>query len=117
MVLRIAAPIFFANGSLLADRISELTDGAGPRPRVVVLDLEAVSDIDVTGADALRESIRKLADEGIGFAYTRMRLGLREQFAGLELTRERVNSRPTAKRSRSWRIGKTVEPQTTKNER
>lgn len=96
VVLRFAAPIFFANGALLAERISGLVDGPDLCPRVVVLDLEAVSDIDVTGAEALRDSIRKLAGEGIGFAYTRMRPGLRERFAGLGLiegTREFATNR------------------------
>lgn len=117
VVLRIAAPIFFANGALLADRISGLLDGPGQRPRVVVLDLEAVSDIDVTGADALRESIRKLADEGIGFAYTRMRPGLRDRFAGLELvegTREFATNREAVA---ALVPSEPAEPQITNNER
>lgn len=117
VVLRIAAPIFFANGALLADRISGFSDGEGPRPRFVVLDLEAVSDIDVTGADALRESIRKLADEGIGFAYTRMRPGLRQQFAGLELvegTREFATNREAVA---ALAHREQAKPQSTNNER
>lgn len=117
VVLRIAAPIFFANGALLADRISGLLDGPGQRPRFVVLDLEAVSDIDVTGADALRESIRKLADEGIGFAYTRMRPGLRDRFAGLELvegTREFATNREAVA---ALVPSEPAEPQITNNER
>ncbi|MFF5792488.1 SulP family inorganic anion transporter [Paeniglutamicibacter sp. NPDC012692] len=117
VVLRIAAPIFFANGALLADRISGFSDDEGARPRFVVLDLEAVSDIDVTGADALRESIRKLADEGIGFAYTRMRPGLRKQFAGLELvegTREFATNREAVA---ALAHREQAEPQSTNNER
>lgn len=117
VVLRIAAPIFFANGALLADRISGLIDGPGQRPRFVVLDLEAVSDIDVTGADALRESISKLADESIGFAYTRMRPGLRDQFAGLELvegTREFATNREAVA---TLAHREPAEPQITNNER
>ena len=117
VVLRIAAPIFFANGSLLADRISELTEGPEPRPRVVVLDLEAVTDIDVTGADALRESIHKLAAEGIGFAYTRMRPGLRDQFEGQELLDGTLEFATNREAVATLALRQEADPQATKNER
>lgn len=83
-VVRIAAPIFFANGSVLADRVADIT-GAGTGLRYLVLDLEAVSDIDVTGADAVRGILRRLEAAGIGAAYTRVRPALREKFRHLDL--------------------------------
>lgn len=90
-VVRIAAPIFFANGSVLADRIKAMTQATAGELDAVVLDVEAVSDIDVTGAEALQGIITGLNTQGIDFAYTRMRPSLRGQlkrFGLLAATRE-----------------------------
>lgn len=84
-VLRMVAPIFFANASLLADHMSALTDDPKSRPAHLVLDLGPVGDIDVTGAETLRQSIDKLAQREVVVAYSRMRPALREQFAAFDL--------------------------------
>ncbi|UCR88625.1 SulP family inorganic anion transporter [Mycetocola spongiae] len=84
-VLRFAAPIFFANGGLLASRLTEGLDGAVPPIHAVILDLEAVTDIDITGADALRGARDRLTRRGISFAYSRMRPGLRARLDELDL--------------------------------
>ena len=95
-VVRIAAPIFFANGSVLADHIKAMTQATEGELDVVVLDVEAVSDIDVTGAEALQGIITALNRQGIDFAYTRMRPRLRGQlkrFGVLAGTREFATNR------------------------
>jgi sulfate permease, SulP family len=53
LVLRPVAPIYFANAPRLRGRLLELVDTADPHPRVLVLDLDAVPDIDVTALDLL----------------------------------------------------------------
>ncbi|PYI38052.1 sodium-independent anion transporter [Arthrobacter psychrolactophilus] len=84
-VVRMAAPIFFANGTVLADRIMELRNPTYGELHVVVLDLEAVSDIDVTGAEALAGIIARLQRDGISLAYSRLRPHLRVQLESLNL--------------------------------
>ena len=51
MVIRLAAPLFFANGSSSTTPSKRAVD-ARRRIRHLVLDMEAVTDIDVTGAEA-----------------------------------------------------------------
>jgi sulfate permease, SulP family len=53
LVLRPVAPIYFANAPRLRGRLLELVDTADPPPRVLVVDLDAVPDIDVTALDLL----------------------------------------------------------------
>lgn len=87
LLLRFAAPIFFANGAALADRIKVSVAGAPSPPVAVVLDLEAVSDVDVTGAEALLGAREWLAERGVQLAYTRVRPELRARFERFELLR------------------------------
>lgn len=79
VVLRFAAPLFFANGAALSDRIKAVVTATGP-DGTVVLDLEAVTDVDVTGAGALQGAKNWLAARGTQLVYTRMRDDLRLRF-------------------------------------
>lgn len=79
LVLRFAAPIFFANGAVLADRIASAVENAPTRIRAVVLDMEAVTDIDVTGSEAVDGVKAWLAQRGIALVYTRVRPELRSR--------------------------------------
>lgn len=81
LVLRFAAPIFFANGAVFADQITSAVENAPTRIRTVVLDLEAVTDIDVTGSDALQGVKAWLTQRGIALVYTRVRPELRTRLA------------------------------------
>lgn len=86
LVIRFAAPIFFANGSILSDHIKEAVRHSDEPIRHVVLDLEAVNDIDVTGAEAMDGVRSWLTDRHITLAYSRMRPDLRERFTRFDLT-------------------------------
>jgi hypothetical protein len=46
-------PIYLANGPRLRGRLPGVVDAADPAPRLVVMDLGAVPDIDVTAQDIL----------------------------------------------------------------
>jgi high affinity sulfate transporter 1 len=93
LVLRFAAPLFFANAAVFEDAVrkavnaAEASAGAGP-VRHVVLDLEAVTDIDVTGADSLEHAEDWLTGKGIAVHYSRLRPDLRAKLAGFDLLRE-----------------------------
>ncbi|ARJ03880.1 sodium-independent anion transporter [Cnuibacter physcomitrellae] len=72
VVIRLAAPLFFANGSVFSDAVQRAVTTA-PDVRHVVLDLEAVTDIDVTGAETFETLTRWLTDRHVSIAYSRPR--------------------------------------------
>jgi sulfate permease, SulP family len=65
LVLRPVAPIYFANGPRVRLRLLELLDAADPPPSLLVLDLGAVPDVDVTALDVLAEFDADLGRRGI----------------------------------------------------
>jgi sulfate permease, SulP family len=65
LVLRPVAPIYFANGPRIRRRLLDLVDAADPPPRVLLLDLDAVPDIDVTALDVVAGLDADLRRRGI----------------------------------------------------
>jgi MFS superfamily sulfate permease-like transporter len=90
VVLRVAAPIFFANAAAVAARIRTAALVMRRAGGYLVLDMEAVTDIDVTGAQGLRASLERLRDDGLGIAYTRLRPDLRARLDSFGLMSEAV---------------------------
>ena len=81
IVMRFAAPIFFANSTVLAERVRTAVESAPHPVTEFVLDLEAVTDIDVTGADTLTGLKDWLHGRSIELGYSRVRPYLRERLA------------------------------------
>ncbi|GAA2246862.1 SulP family inorganic anion transporter [Herbiconiux moechotypicola] len=73
LVVRLAAPLFFANGSVFADAVKAAVTGAEEPVRDLVLDLEAVTDIDVTGAEAFTSLRSWLGEHGVALSFSRAR--------------------------------------------
>lgn len=72
IVIRLAAPLFFANGTVFSDAVKRaVTDAGGVRH--VVLDLEAVTDVDVTGAEAFAALKIWLAEQSVALSFSRPR--------------------------------------------
>lgn len=85
IVLRFAAPIFFGNAQMLSESIRSSVDQA-PNPVVAfVLDMEGVTDIDVTGAEAVQKTQQWLQSKSIVFAYSRVRPKLHANLTRLHL--------------------------------
>ena len=76
-VLRLDAPLFFANAEAFGDRVAALL-AEEPRPRAVVIDLETVNFVDTGGADALGEVVAQLRAAGTGVAVARLNAEGRE---------------------------------------
>lgn len=72
VVIRMAAPLFFANGSVFADAVKRAVTET-PHVHHVVIDLEAVTDVDVTGAEAFAALKNWLAAQHLALAYSRPR--------------------------------------------
>jgi MFS superfamily sulfate permease-like transporter len=84
LVIRLAAPLFFANGSVFADAVKRAVT-AGPGIRHVVLDLEAVSDVDVTGAETFEALKAWLRDQQVALSFSRPRASIVERMRALGL--------------------------------
>ncbi|WP_240194106.1 MULTISPECIES: SulP family inorganic anion transporter [unclassified Gordonia (in: high G+C Gram-positive bacteria)] len=76
IVVRMAAPLFFANGAVFAQAVKHAVEGAGSESvQHLVIDMEAVTDIDVTAATAFDGLRTWLQDRQISLAFSRARTG------------------------------------------
>jgi len=71
LVYRWEAPLFFANAGMFRQQVRHLVHER--RPRWVVLQCEAITDIDVSAADVLEQLDRELNDQGIHVAFVELR--------------------------------------------
>ncbi|WP_243228484.1 SulP family inorganic anion transporter [Microbacterium sp. CIAB417] len=86
IVIRMAAPLFFANGAVFTTAVKDAITAAGDGAvEHLVIDMEAVTDIDVTGAESFTALKEWLADERITLAFSRVRPSTRRRLARLEL--------------------------------
>jgi SulP family sulfate permease len=71
VVYRFGAPLYFANATRFLDDVERLaTQGAAP-VRWFVLDAEAITDVDTTGAGVLKQAMALLKKRGITLAVSR----------------------------------------------
>jgi high affinity sulfate transporter 1 len=76
VVYRWEAPLFFANADLFRQQVRRLVREQGPR--WVVVQCEAITDIDVTAADMLDRLDVELNEQGVHMAFVEMRARLRD---------------------------------------
>ena len=73
LVLRLEAPLFYANATLVRDRIKYLVGSSHPLPRAVILEPIANHTLDITSAEMLEQLIASLRSAGIDFALADLR--------------------------------------------
>jgi SulP family sulfate permease len=78
IIFRYDNEIFFANANYLRDQIRSLVREASPAARSVLVDAGAISYIDTTGLDVLKELTAELSDSGIRLLFARVRGPVRE---------------------------------------
>jgi high affinity sulfate transporter 1 len=95
VVLRWEAPLFFANAGIFRELIRDIVHRE--RPRWIVLQCEAVTDVDVTAADMLEHLDLELNDQGINFAFVELRDRLQDLLHryGLFATLDRTHVFPS----------------------
>jgi MFS superfamily sulfate permease-like transporter len=76
IVFRWEAPLFFANAGMFRQRLRHHV--RHEQPRWIVLQCEAVTDIDVTAAEMLERLDLELNEEGIHLAFVQLRSRLHE---------------------------------------
>jgi SulP family sulfate permease len=79
LVFRLYAPLIFANARHVTDRLRTLAADASPPLRCVVLDLQAVTHVDVTAFALLRRLHDEFESTGIDVRFARANRPLREQ--------------------------------------
>ncbi len=90
IVVRMAAPLFFANGAVFVQSVKHAIAAVGGPPTVrhLVIDMEAVTDVDVTGSEAFGGLRSWLADAGVTLAFSRVRTGARPRLGHFGVIRE-----------------------------
>ncbi|HKC27389.1 MAG TPA: sulfate permease [Jatrophihabitans sp.] len=90
VVFRWEAPLFFANSGIFRRTIADLA--RSPDVRWIVLQCEAVTDIDVTAADMLAQMDTELNRRGVHIAFVELRSRLNRQLARYGLFDEALAS-------------------------
>ena len=68
---RFGAPLYFANATLFEEEVEKLVTQAATPPKWLVLDAEAMVDIDTTGQEVLHQVLTWLAKRGVTVAVSR----------------------------------------------
>ena len=84
VVVRLDAPLFWANASDACDGVLARVQEAGDDVRAVLLDLEATSQLDITSIDALELLLQRLQDRGIDLYLVRVFYQARQTLARAE---------------------------------
>jgi sulfate permease, SulP family len=87
VVYRLDDRLFFANASYVKGRIREAVRGSPPPVNCVVFDM-AVTHVDATGLEALRDIARDLRKEDIVLAIARAKSPLKKRLDEASLTAE-----------------------------
>lgn len=85
LIYRYDSPLFFANAQDFRRRATKAYAAAPTKPRYMLLNMEAMSEIDVTAADVLEDLRADLARDGVALALCRVKYELRRDLdaAGL----------------------------------
>ncbi len=71
IVYRFGSPLYFANANLFLEEVEKLVTQSRTPIKGFVLDAEAMSDVDTTGAEVLHQVLSLLANHGVTFAVAR----------------------------------------------
>lgn len=86
IVYRLYAPLIFANARYVMARIRELVDRSGGTLECLVIDAQAISDLDVTAAQRLTELYQELTELGIEIKIADSPRPFREQLTKVGLS-------------------------------
>jgi MFS superfamily sulfate permease-like transporter len=78
VILRLDAPMYYANALTVREGIKSLLAEAQPPPRAVVLDAAGQDSLDITGAEVLKGLVVELKDKGIDIYVAEVHAPVRE---------------------------------------
>ncbi len=70
-VYRFGGPLFFANANLFSRDVEAIVEAAGDTLTYLILDAEAINDIDTTGVEALESLLKLSREKGFQLAISR----------------------------------------------
>jgi high affinity sulfate transporter 1 len=73
LVLRLEAPLFYANAAPVCEEIKRLVGAGERRPRAVILDAGSNSNLDITSAEKLDQLVTSLRQADVDFALAEVR--------------------------------------------
>lgn len=65
LVVRLDAPLYYANALTVFERVLEVVEAADPEPRAIVFDATALDSLDITSAEMLEKLVTRLRADGI----------------------------------------------------
>ena len=86
LVYRLYAPLIFANARHVIGRMRQLVDAADPPLKWIIIDAQAITDMDVTAAQRFAELHRELSATGIEIKIADTPRPFREELARVGLT-------------------------------
>lgn len=86
IVYRLYAPLIFANARHVMERIQQLVDAAGPELEWLIIDAQAIPDMDVTAAQRFAELHRELRKQGVTVKIADAPRPFREELAKVGLS-------------------------------
>src|SRR5208282_5900191 len=72
VVYRFGADLFYANVNRFVDEVRALVKHAPAPVRWFVVEASAITDIDFSAAEAVRDLLEELAQEGVGMVFARV---------------------------------------------
>jgi len=86
IIFRLDGELFFANAANFRDRVRELRATADPPASAILVDAEAIHDLDISAAEMLKELASELTADGIELLFARVHQTVREfmQRSGVE---------------------------------
>jgi MFS superfamily sulfate permease-like transporter len=86
IVIRLAAPLFFANADVFSEATKDAVAHAGADAvHDLVIDMEAVTDVDVTGAESFGALLEWLAERDVTVSFSRVRADTLKRLRSLGL--------------------------------
>jgi SulP family sulfate permease len=86
LVYRLYAPLIFANARYVVERIQQLVDAADPTLEWLIIDAQAITDMDVTAAQRFAELHRELRAQGVEIKIADAPRPFREELAKVGLS-------------------------------
>jgi MFS superfamily sulfate permease-like transporter len=78
------AALFYANASVMRDRVRELVGATTPPVHTVVIDLSANDQLDITSAEILAQLVDELRKEGVKTVFAEVHQPVRDLMARLD---------------------------------
>ena len=69
LIVRLDAPMYYANALTARDRLKAMIREATPPPRAVVFDAEGQDELDITSAQVLKGLVEELRRNGLAVAF------------------------------------------------